>query len=82
MKKTSLIIIAFLLVAFDTEEVVKPDAGSDENFILTDIDVEARSPGEISFAKGMRFKNVSIKSSGAGALRVRDSSDMDTKILF
>jgi polygalacturonase len=53
-----------------------------ENYFLTDIGIEARSPGEISFAKGWIFKNVSIKSSGGSELRVRDSSQMDTKILF
>jgi len=51
-----------------------------ENYFLTDINVEARTPGDIAFAKGWRFKNVSIKSTGAGELKVRDSSDMETII--
>ena len=51
-----------------------------ENYFLTDIDVEARTPGDIAFAKGWRFKIVSIKSAGAGELKVRDSSDMETEI--
>ncbi|MCX6328512.1 MAG: glycoside hydrolase family 28 protein, partial [Bacteroidia bacterium] len=51
-----------------------------ENYFLTDINVEARNPGEIAFAKGWRFKNVSIKSSGTGELKVTDSIDMDTVV--
>ena len=51
-----------------------------ENYFLTDIDVEARTPGDIAFAKGWRFKNVSIKSTLPGELKVRESSDMETEI--
>jgi len=51
-----------------------------ENYFLTDIDVETRTPGDIAFAKGWRFKNVSIKSALPGELIVRDSSDMETII--
>ncbi len=51
-----------------------------ENYFLSDINVEARSPGEISFGKSWRFKNVSIKSSGTGELKVTDSIDMDTAV--
>jgi hypothetical protein len=51
-----------------------------ENFFLTDIDVEAMSPGAISYAKGWRFKNVSIKNSAADKMPVKDSSDMQIEI--
>jgi polygalacturonase len=51
-----------------------------ENYFLTDIDIEARSSGEISFAKGWRFSNVSIKGSGTGELKVGDSIDMEIEI--
>lgn len=51
-----------------------------ENYFLSDIDIEARSPGDISFAKGWRFKNVSIKTSTPGTLKIQNSSDMDTNL--
>ena len=51
-----------------------------ENYFLSDVDVEARTPGDIAFAKGWRFKNVSVKGTGSGELKVRDSSDMETEI--
>jgi hypothetical protein len=51
-----------------------------ENYFLTDIDVEARTPGEIAFAKGWRFKNVSVKSSGSPELKVSNSTDMETEL--
>jgi len=50
-----------------------------ENYFLSDIDVEARTPGDIAFARGWRFKNVSIKSTGSSELKVRDCDDMDIK---
>lgn len=50
-----------------------------ENYFLSDIDVEARTPGDIAFARGWRFKNVSIKSTGSPEIKVRDSDDMDIK---
>jgi polygalacturonase len=51
-----------------------------ENYFLTDIDIEARSPGAISYAKGWRFSNVSIKTSNPGTLRVQNSTDMQTDL--
>lgn len=47
-----------------------------ENYYLSDINIEARTPGDISFARGWRFNNVSIKTSGTGALKIQNSSDM------
>ncbi len=51
-----------------------------ENYSLTDIAVEAKSPGELSFAKGWRFKNVNIKSPGADEIKVKDCTDMQVVI--
>jgi polygalacturonase len=51
-----------------------------ENYFLSDISIEARTPGEISFAKGWRFKNVSIQSSGTDELKVSNSTEMETEI--
>jgi len=48
-----------------------------ENYFLTDIDVVARSQGDISFAKGWKFKNVSIKTENNITLKVQNSTDMD-----
>jgi polygalacturonase len=48
-----------------------------ENYFLTDIEVEARSQGDISFAKGWKFKNVSIKTENNITLKVQNSSVMD-----
>lgn len=48
-----------------------------ENYFLTDVDVEARNPGDISFAKGWRFKNVSIKNSTGDKIPVKESIDME-----
>jgi hypothetical protein len=52
-----------------------------ENYFLTDIDVEARAPGEISFAKGWRFKNVSVRSSSGDIMTVKDSFDMEVEMV-
>ncbi|MCJ7448203.1 MAG: glycosyl hydrolase family 28 protein [Bacteroidales bacterium] len=51
-----------------------------ENYFLSDIDIEARSPGDISFAKGWRFKNVTIKTTTVGELRIQNSTEMDIKL--
>lgn len=48
-----------------------------ENYFLSDIDIEARTPGDISFAKGWKFNKVSIKTTGIGALKIQNSSDME-----
>ena len=49
-----------------------------ENYFLTDIKIEAKTTGEISFAKGWKFKNVSIKATSPGEIKIQNSSDMDT----
>jgi polygalacturonase len=51
-----------------------------ENYYLTDIEIEARSPGEISYAKGWRFNNVSIKTRDNGTLKIQNCADMDVKL--
>ncbi len=51
-----------------------------ENYFLSDIDIEARTPGDISFAKGWRFNNVTFKTTTPGALKVQNSSDMQTDL--
>ncbi len=51
-----------------------------ENYFLTDIDIRAGSPGDISFAKGWRFKNVSIKTEGESAFKIQNSIDMQTEL--
>jgi polygalacturonase len=51
-----------------------------ENYFLTDIDIEARSPGDISYAKGWKFNNVSIKTTNPGTLRVQNSTDMNVEL--
>ena len=51
-----------------------------ENYFLSDIEIEARSAGDISFAKGWKFRNVSIKTSSPGTLKIKNSSDMDTNL--
>ena len=48
-----------------------------EYYFLTDIEVDARSQGDISFAKGWKFKNVSLKTKDNNTLKVQNSSDMD-----
>jgi len=48
-----------------------------ENYFLKDIEVVARSQGDISFAKGWKFKNVSIKTENNNILKVQNSTDMD-----
>ena len=50
-----------------------------ENYYLTDIDVESRTPGEISFARGWSFKNVSIKTTNGGVLKFTNCADMQTE---
>lgn len=51
-----------------------------ENYFLTDIEIEARTPGDISNAKGWRFKNVSIKTTTGGVLKFQNSTDMGTEM--
>lgn len=52
-----------------------------ENYFLTDIDVEARTAGDIAFARGWRFKNVSVKTPSPAELKVRDSDDMNVELV-
>jgi len=51
-----------------------------ENYYLTDIEIEARSQGDISFAKGWKFKNVSVKTKDNSVLKVQNSTEMDLKL--
>ena len=51
-----------------------------ENYFLTDINIEARTPGDISFARGWKFKNVSVKSPEDATLRVQNSEDMEVDL--
>ncbi len=51
-----------------------------ENYFLTDIDIEARSQGDITYAKGWRFKSVNIKTANPGALKIQNSENMDVKL--
>jgi len=48
-----------------------------EYYFLTDIEVDARSREIFSFAKGWKFKNVSLKTKDNNTLKVQNSSDMD-----
>jgi polygalacturonase len=50
-----------------------------ENYYLTDIEIEAGTPGDISFAKGWKFKNVSIKTTNGGALKFQNCTDIETE---
>ena len=56
-------------------------AGTEEsivkNFHLDDIEIEADSAGQISYAQGWEFKNVSIKTKDESKLNVENSSDMN-----
>jgi hypothetical protein len=47
------------------------------NYFLSDINIEARTPGDISFARGWKFKNVSVKCPENATLRVQNSEDME-----
>jgi hypothetical protein len=51
-----------------------------ENYFLSDINIEARTPGDISFARGWRFKNVSVKCPEEATLRVQNSEDMAVEL--
>ncbi|MGD0340515.1 MAG: glycosyl hydrolase family 28 protein [Bacteroidales bacterium] len=50
------------------------------NYFLTDISVEARTPGDISFARGWKFKNVTVKCPENETLRVQNSEDMEVDL--
>jgi hypothetical protein len=51
-----------------------------ENFTLTNINVEARTPGDISFASGWKFSGVSVKCPEEAALRVQNSENMNVEV--
>lgn len=48
-----------------------------DDFHISDFDIETRTSGQITYANGWEFKNVSIKASDNSNLNVRNSSDMD-----
>jgi len=48
-----------------------------ENYFLTDVDVESRTPGDISFAKGWKFEKVNIKTTNGGVLKIQNSTEMN-----
>lgn len=51
-----------------------------ENYFLSDIDVEARAPGDINFARGWKFSNVTIRTASPGTLKIQNSSEMQTDL--
>jgi polygalacturonase len=51
-----------------------------ENFTLSNINVEARTPGDITFGKGWKFNGVSVKYPEEASLRVQNSEDMDVEV--
>ena len=48
-----------------------------KDFHLSEIDIEAKSAGQISYAQGWNFENVTIKAADNGELNVGNSSDMN-----
>ena len=48
-----------------------------KDFHLSDIDIEAKSAGGISYAQDWEFENVTIKTADNSKLNVEDSSDMN-----
>lgn len=48
-----------------------------KDFQLSDIDIEAKSAGRISYAQGWKFANVTIKTTDNSELNVGNSSDME-----
>lgn len=50
-----------------------------EDFFLSDIDIESRTPGNLSYAKGWKFKNVSIKTTNGGVLKFTNCEDIQTE---
>jgi polygalacturonase len=50
-----------------------------ENYFLSDIDIEARTAGDLSYAKGWNFKNVSIKTTNREVLKFTNCEDMQTQ---
>jgi polygalacturonase len=56
-------------VAGTEESIVK-------NFYFDDIEIEADSAGQISYAQGWKFKNVTIKTDDNSKIDIENSSDM------
>jgi hypothetical protein len=52
-----------------------------ENFTITDTQIEARSPGEISYAKDWKFNKVTINSANSTELKVQNSSGMRVELI-
>jgi len=48
-----------------------------KDFHLSEIDIKAKSAGQISYAQGWNFENVTIKAADNGELDVGNSSDMN-----
>ena len=48
-----------------------------KDFYLSDIDIEAKSAGRISYAQGWKLENVTIKTADNSELNVNNSSDMN-----
>lgn len=48
-----------------------------KNFYFDDIEIDAESAGQISYAQGWKFKNVSIKTKDNSKIDVENSSDMN-----
>lgn len=48
-----------------------------KNFYFDDVEIEAESAGQISYAQGWKFENVSIKTKDESKLDVENSSDMN-----
>jgi polygalacturonase len=51
-----------------------------ENYFLKDINIEARSQGDISYAKGWKFSNVTIKTQNTSPIKIQNSSEMAGEI--
>jgi polygalacturonase len=48
-----------------------------KNFYLKDVDIEADTAGQISYAMGWKFEDVSIKTKDDGKLKVENCTDMN-----
>jgi hypothetical protein len=48
-----------------------------KDFYLNDVEIEANTAGGISYAKGWKFKNVSIKAKDNSKLDVKNCTNMD-----
>lgn len=48
-----------------------------KNFYLKDVEIEADTAGQIAYAKGWKFENVSIKAKDNSILNTKNCTDMD-----